>query len=144
MINFRYKTFDDLKFAGRWNFWKHCNMIDAKIQFQNNYGASVIWSDKIAGFELLIMSYSFEQNEWVADYQTPLTNDVFEGLDIKAVTEVMRRIQDLPPKLGVVNAKAMRVTDEVRSCTMNENAFEIEFNRRMEVWRNGRAQSLTD
>jgi hypothetical protein len=95
------KTFDDLVQKPH-----HCgDGISARMNFPNGYGVSVVRFRGHGEFARYA-SYTDDENEWEVAvihnehlcYETPITNDVIGHLTKDEVTDVMRRIQELPPK----------------------------------------------
>lgn len=96
------KTFDDLE----WPVHPHDpNGKQGIAFFENGYGVSVVNFKSLYG----PMSYTDNDSEWELavlrgtnfadsrlDYGTPITDDVLGHLSPEDVTEVMRRIQELP------------------------------------------------
>lgn len=86
------KTFSDLKFE------PHPNLpgIRAQLDFPNGYGVSVIagepfYTDPERPYEVAV---------WKGDdltYDTPITSDVIGYCTPEAVTDIMKKIQDLEP-----------------------------------------------
>jgi len=86
------KTFKDLEFNEHPN---HMGGVQARIQFDNGYGASVIrhnfsYGGKIGLYELAVLDKDGELT-----YDTPITSDVMGYLSPKDVTEILIQIQDL-------------------------------------------------
>ena len=85
------KQFKDLEFVKHPN---HIEGVQARITFENGYGASVVKSPYTYGgdkglYELAV----FKDGE--ITYATPVTNDVIGYLRPEDVTEVMAKIQQL-------------------------------------------------
>jgi len=85
------KQFKDLEFVKHPN---HIEGVQARITFDNGYGASVVKSPYTYGgdkglYELAI----FKDGE--ITYATPITNDVMGYLRPEDVTDVMTKIQQL-------------------------------------------------
>ena len=85
------KTFKDLEFKEHPN---HMGGVQARIQFDNGYEASVVKSEYTYGgndglYELAV----FKDGEIC--YDTPITDDVIGYLRPEDVTDVMAKIQQL-------------------------------------------------
>ena len=86
------KTFKDLEFKEHPN---HMGGVQARIQFDNGYGASVVktpysYGGKDGLYELAVLG-----TDGHLTYDTPVTNDVIGYLRDIDVTEVMEKIQQL-------------------------------------------------
>jgi hypothetical protein len=85
-------TFDDLQFNDRDGFGKQ-----ATVSFPNGYGASVIggerglYGDGVTSFELAVLHHD------ALCYSTPITNDVLGWQTREQITELLQRIEALPP-----------------------------------------------
>lgn len=96
------KTFDDLKFRPH----SSGDGFSGRIDFDNGYGVSVIRFK--LGFDGSYCSYTSNEKEWELavlhngslNYDTPITNDVVGHLSDDDVTEIMRKIQELPKNNG--------------------------------------------
>jgi len=85
------KTFKDLEFV---EHPSHIEGVQARITFENGYGASVVKSPYTYGgdkglYELAV----FKDGE--ITYATPITDDVIGYLRPEDVTDVMTKIQQL-------------------------------------------------
>ncbi len=73
-------------------------------RFKNGYGASVVRGPFTYGgtaglFELAVVSFiGPRDNDWVIDYDTPITEDVIGYLAEEEVQKLLREINDLPSK----------------------------------------------
>ena len=88
------KTFKDLDFQPHPNLG-HVGGIQARIQFKNEYGASVVRSEFTYGgsdglYELAVLG-----KDGHITYDTPITNDVIGYLKPEEVTKIMQQIQML-------------------------------------------------
>ena len=85
------KTFDDLKFT------KHPIGVgvQARIQFDNGYGASVVQGYYINGGDKGLYELAVLDNEGHVTYDTPIANDVIGYLTEEEVTNVLKQIQEL-------------------------------------------------
>ncbi len=68
-------------------------------KFDNGYGASVVQHDFSYGrnsdqWELAVIKFK-EDDDWVLDYDTPITDDVIGYLEKEEVEELLERIRDL-------------------------------------------------
>lgn len=75
------------------------------FRFDNGYGASVVWSPfttqmRAHGFELAVIHFTDAVN-WKITYDTPITDDVVNGLGSYHVEEILQRIEslDLPQQI---------------------------------------------
>ncbi len=100
-----FKDFSDLVFEPHRFF----SGLEARMSFPNGYGVSVV-RFKMLRFsigEYTYGSYTNNENEWelavlhndTLDYDTPITNDVMGHLVSTEVTEVMKRVQELPARV---------------------------------------------
>lgn len=91
----RIKMFDDLQFEKIKNSFLTGKK--AKLQFDNGYGISVVsHSESLGGDEGLYEVAVLDSNGRIT-YDTPITKNVLGYLDDSDVTEIMEKIQDLPP-----------------------------------------------
>ena len=89
-----YKQFQDLRFKEH----TYSSGIIAREVFDNGYGVSVIRTENSYGgseglFEVAVVNASGGIN-----YDTPITSDVLGHLTEEEVSEVMRKVQELPDK----------------------------------------------
>ena len=94
------KSFKDLEFKS------HPNGIGlaGRIMFENGYGVSVVRFQTLGGYG----SYTSNENEWelavlkkkgegwMLTFDTTITDDVIGHLLEEEVTEIMRKVQELP------------------------------------------------
>lgn len=89
-------TFDDLEFKTH----KHMpNAVQAKVKFENGYGASVIRGDYSYGgreglYELAVTKTK-EDGNWDLCYDSGITEDVEGYLTPEAVTILLKQIEKL-------------------------------------------------
>ena len=88
------KTFKDLDFKTHPNLG-HIGGIQARITFNNGYGASVVRSEYTYGgsdglYELAVLG-----KDGHITYDTPITNDVIGYLKEEEVTSILKQIQML-------------------------------------------------
>lgn len=89
------------------------------FHFANGYGASVVWSPSLTqgrapGFELAVIRFADahpakaypDKDDWEITYETPITDDVINGLDSDHVEEVLQRIEELATPVQVQALKA--------------------------------------
>jgi hypothetical protein len=88
------KTFKDLEFT---DFSDSFGEIRARITFDNGYGASVIRTQRSDGRRLELFELAILDSNGGKCRTTPLTDDVIGYLRDIDVTEVMRKVQQLPP-----------------------------------------------
>ena len=86
------KTFTDLQFASHPN---HPNGVQARIQFENGYGASVVQTPYTYGGDKGLYELAVLDNDGHLTYETPITNDVIGYLNEDEVTETLKQIQQL-------------------------------------------------
>lgn len=67
-----------------------------RYYFDNGYGASIV-SDYLerGTYELAVLSFNREHNEWELDYSTPITDDVLRCLTMAEVEETLEEIKNL-------------------------------------------------
>ena len=75
---------------------EYMNAKHAKMQFENGYGISVLkdtlfYSNGIDTYEVAVLD-----NNGIC-YNTSITNDVIGYVDADEVSNIMKRIQELPP-----------------------------------------------
>lgn len=71
-------------------------------KFDNGYGASVVRHDFSYGaekgkWELAVIEFTGEENEFSISYSTPITDDVIGHLSQKEVNELLGAIEALDP-----------------------------------------------
>ena len=86
------KTFKDLEFVEHPN---HIEGVQARIQFDNGYGVSVVCSPYTYGGDKGLYELGVLDSEGHLTYATPVTNDVIGYLRPEDVTDVMTKIQQL-------------------------------------------------
>jgi hypothetical protein len=86
------KTFKDLKFV---EHPSHIEGVQARIQFDNGYGASVVCSPYTYGGDKGLYELAVLDSEGHLTYATPVTDDVIGYLRDIDVTDVMEKIQQL-------------------------------------------------
>jgi hypothetical protein len=93
------KHFEDLEHIERREGWLHHGTI-AKMYFDNWYGVSVIrwpysygWTD--GKWEIAILKWTKEKS--FLCYDTPITDDVIWHLEAREVSDIMWKVQELPP-----------------------------------------------
>lgn len=87
------KTFKDLEFISLSDV---LDSIQARITFDNGYGASVIKSPFSYGGKIGLYELAILDEEGHVCYTTPITDDVLGYLREEDVSEAMIRIQNLP------------------------------------------------
>lgn len=87
------KTFKDLEFKSLSDM---LDSIQARITFDNGYGASVIKSPFSYGGKIGLYELAILDGEGDVCYTTPITDDVIGYLREEDVSEAMIRIQNLP------------------------------------------------
>ena len=87
------KTFKDLEFISLSDV---LDSIQARITFDNGYGASVIKSPFSYGGKIGLYELAILDEEGHVCYSTPITDDVLGYLREEDVSEAMIRIQNLP------------------------------------------------
>ena len=85
------KTFKDLEFKEHPN---HMGGVQARIQFDNGYGASVVKTPHTYGGDKGLYELAVFKDDEIC-YSTPITDDVIGYLRPEDVTEVMAKIQQL-------------------------------------------------
>jgi len=86
------KTFKDLEFV---EHPSHIGGVQARIQFDNGYGASVVKTPYSYGGDRGLYELAVLDNDGHLTYATPITNDVIGYLRDIDVTDVMEKIQQL-------------------------------------------------
>ena len=87
------KTFKDLEFV---EHPSHIGGVQARIQFDNGYGASVVKTPYSYGGDRGLYELAVLGIDGHLTYDTPITNDVIGYLRDIDVTDVMEKIQQLP------------------------------------------------
>lgn len=64
------------------------------FKFENGYGASVIQFEYSCRWELAVL-YFYDEDEWDICYDTPITDDVIDGLTDEEVNDILRLIKAL-------------------------------------------------
>ena len=85
------KTFDDLQFTPHPNM----NGVQARIQFENGYGASVVKGEYTYGGEDGLYELAVLDSNGKLTYSTPVTDDVEGYLSEDGVTRLLEQIQSL-------------------------------------------------
>ena len=86
------KAFKDLEFV---EHPSHIGGVQARITFENGYGASVVRHEYSYGGKDGLYELAVLNNDGDLTYDTPITNDVLGYLTDKDVTEVLIKIQQL-------------------------------------------------
>ena len=86
------KTFKDLKFKEHPN---HIGGVQARIQFDNGFGASVVKTPHTYGGDKGLYELAVLDSNGSLTYATPITDDVIGYLRPEDVTDVMTKIQQL-------------------------------------------------
>jgi hypothetical protein len=86
------KTFKDLEFV---EHPSHIGGVQARITFDNGYGASVVKTPYSYGGDRGLYELAVLDTDGHLTYDTPVTNDVIGYLRDIDVTEVMEKIQQL-------------------------------------------------
>jgi hypothetical protein len=86
------KTFRDLEFVSH---PVHIEGVQARIQFDNGYGASVVKTPYSYGGDKGLYELAVLGTDGHLTYDTPITNDVIGYLRDIDVTDVMEKIQQL-------------------------------------------------
>jgi len=84
------KTFKDLEFV---EHPSHIGGVQARIQFDNGYGASVVKTPYSYGGDRGLYELAVLDNDGHLTYATPVTSDVIGYLRDIDVTDVMEKIQ---------------------------------------------------
>jgi hypothetical protein len=85
------KTFNDLEFNELDSFY---NGVQARVIFENGYGASVVKHDYSYGGKDGLYELAVIKDDDLC-YTTPVTNDVEGYLSEDEVTELLKQIQEL-------------------------------------------------
>ena len=80
-------------------------------RFPNGYGASVVKGAHTYGgdeglWELAVIVYNRDEEDYQLTYETPITTDVEGHLDDDAVEELLTKIMQLPLRQGGLNNAA--------------------------------------
>ncbi len=72
-----------------------------RLRFPNGYGASIIRTPYSYGgreglFELAVLKYGEEDDDWSLNYGTPITDDVKGYLSAEEVLTTLKKIFNLP------------------------------------------------
>jgi hypothetical protein len=86
------KTFRDLEFVAHPS---HIEGVQARITFDNGYGASVVKTPYSYGGDKGLYELAVLGTDGHLTYDTPITNDVIGYLRDIDVTDVMEKIQQL-------------------------------------------------
>ncbi len=86
------KTFKDLEFVEHPN---HLGGVQARITFDNGYGASVVKTPHSYGGDRGLYELAVLGTDGHLTYDTPITDDVIGYLRDIDVTDVMEKIQQL-------------------------------------------------
>jgi hypothetical protein len=86
------KTFKDLKFKEHPN---HIGGVQARIQFDNGFGASVVKTPHTYGGDKGLYELAVLDSNGSLTYATPITDDVIGYLRPEDVTDVLAKIQQL-------------------------------------------------
>jgi hypothetical protein len=86
------KTFKDLEFV---EHPSHIEGVQARIQFDNGYGASVVKTPYTYGGDRGLYELAVLDSEGHLTYATSVTDDVIGYLRPEDVTDVMTKIQQL-------------------------------------------------
>ena len=86
------KTFKDLEFV---EHPSHIEGVQARIQFDNGYGASVVKTPYTYGGDRGLYELAVLDSEGHLTYATSVTDDVIGYLRPEDVTDVMAKIQQL-------------------------------------------------
>jgi hypothetical protein len=85
------KTFNDLQFTPHPNM----NGVQARIQFENGYGASVVKGEYTYGGKDGLYELAVLDSNGDLTYETPVTDDVEGYLSEDDVTKLLEQIQSL-------------------------------------------------
>ena len=85
------KTFNELEFKPHPNM----NGVQARIQFENGYGASVVKGEYTYGGEDGLYELAVLDSNGDLTYSTPVTSDVEGYLSEDDVTKLLEQIQNL-------------------------------------------------
>jgi hypothetical protein len=85
------KTFNELEFKSHPNM----NGVQARIQFENGYGASVVKGEYTYGGEDGLYELAVLDSNGDLTYSTPVTSDVEGHLSEDDVTKLLEQIQNL-------------------------------------------------
>jgi len=86
------KTFKDLEFV---EHPSHIEGVQARITFENGYGASVVKSPYTYGGDRGLYELAVFGKDGHITYATPITDDVIGYLRPEDVTDVLAKIQQL-------------------------------------------------
>jgi hypothetical protein len=86
------KTFKDLEFNPHPN---HLGGVQARIYFDNGYGASVVKTPYTYGGDMGLYELAVFGKDGHIAYDTPVTNDVEGYLSEDDVTKILEQIQEL-------------------------------------------------
>ncbi len=86
------RTFKDLEFNEHPN---HLGGVQARISFENGYGASVVCTPYTYGGDKGLYELAVLDSEGHLTYSTPVTNDVEGYLSEDDVTNLLEQIQKL-------------------------------------------------
>jgi hypothetical protein len=86
------KTFKDLEFNSHPNLG-HIGGVQARITFDNGYGASVVRSEFTYGGKEGLYELAVFGKDGHISYDTPITNDVLGYLKEEEVTKILEQIQ---------------------------------------------------
>jgi hypothetical protein len=86
------KTFKDLEFNPHPN---HSGGVQARITFDNGYGASVVKTPHTYGGDMGLYELAVFGKDGHITYDTPITNDVEGYLSEDDVTKLLEQIQEL-------------------------------------------------
>ena len=86
------KTFKDLDFQPHPNMG-HVGGVQARITFDNGYGASVVRSQYTYGGDKGLYELAVFGKDGHITYDTPITNDVLGYLKPEDVTDILEQIQ---------------------------------------------------
>ena len=86
------KTFKDLVFKEHPN---HMGGVQAVIEFDNGYGASIVSTPYTYGGKEGLYELAVFGKDGHISYDTPITNDVLGYLKPEEVTDILQKIQSL-------------------------------------------------